>query len=101
MTTKIYNRQWLGDKSLELAGNMLALFELARENELSITDDLIAGSMINSDLSDDIITDKEVLRYYAGKIHPATALTAEDIAAEKGGIGYMGIQIDFKVSPSP
>ncbi|TAN18837.1 MAG: hypothetical protein EPN37_04555 [Chitinophagaceae bacterium] len=99
MTTKALNGQWLGDIALEASGNMDSLFEIANDNGVGITDDLTIADFLISDFSADVQPDKQVLKFYLqNNILPATGFTQADIASQLGGIGYMGIQIDFKIS---
>lgn len=93
MQVTIKERQWLGDVALETGGSVEALFLLALANDLSITDDLTAGGVL--DYND--ILDTEIVSYYTvNEIFPATAIVVSDDI--HGGIGYMQIGTDFKVS---
>lgn len=96
-TVDIKPHQCLLDIAMQTKGGIDTLFEFANANELSITDNLIPGKYL---LVPDVeVTDKRVFQYLRDNgIFPANAFTAEDDAAIKGGIGYMGIQIDFRVS---
>ncbi|MGH2643541.1 MAG: hypothetical protein ACRDE2_06315 [Chitinophagaceae bacterium] len=96
---QVLARQWLADIAIEASGNLDSLFEMANDNGLGITDDLTIGSMLVTDFDSNIQPNKQVVLFYAqNSIMPATGLTEQDIASQLGGIGYMGLQIDFKVS---
>ena len=64
-------------------------------NDVSVSEPLEAGAQLESAP----VADKMVLeRYTARQIRPATELSDEEIeAAPFGGIGYMGIEVDFMV----
>lgn len=89
---KVLKGQSLFDIAVQETGSVENVFELAFANDLSITDILQAGTEII--IPDTIEKDKNVYGYYNRlELKPAT-----DIGAQKGGIGYMGIQIDFIIS---
>lgn len=95
---KVLARQSLFDIALHQGGSIEAIFELAGLNDLSITDNLEAGSDIV--LSETVLS-KRVKEYYStNNIFPATSITenesAETISQE--GIGYWAIEVDFVVS---
>lgn len=82
--------QNLGDIAVQYCGDHQAIFELARLNNLSVTDDVAAGSVL---ILPDVV-EKRVRRVYVdGNYYPAT--DSENI---NEGIGYWGIEIDFIVS---
>ncbi|GAB6121662.1 hypothetical protein [Dysgonomonas termitidis] len=90
METKALNSQSLPDLSLQESGTLEGLFPLAVANNLSITDALEPGQAIERT---DVIQ-REIQSYYTIRnLHPATG--AVDLP---GGIGYMGVEIDFAVS---
>ena len=76
------------DIAVQTSGGVEAAFDLAAEP-------LEAGAQLESAP----VADKMVLeRYTARQIRPATELSDEEIeAAPFGGIGYMGIEVDFMV----
>lgn len=43
---EIKRGQWLGDIAIRYAGDIETLFEIAVENDISITDELAAGSQL-------------------------------------------------------
>ena len=96
-TVKVNPHQCLMDLSMQQKGGIDALFDFAALNGLSITENLTAGSVLlvpDVDVIDRVIC--QLLRDEG--VVPANAYTSEDEAAIKGGIGYMGIQVDFRVS---
>ena len=79
MRTTTRNNQTLPDIALQECGNIEAAFDIARLNGLSLTDELKTGQTLDG-------------------VKPATAPSAGEVeAAPYGGIGYMGIEIDFVV----
>lgn len=95
MKVTVRDRQTLPDIALQTSGSMEAIFDLAMANDVSITDNLIDGQ----ELETVAVVNKKVTDMYAmDDVKPATALSCEDCMASISGIGYMGIEIDFKVS---
>jgi hypothetical protein len=93
----VYEGQSLFDVSVALYGDASKVMQLAYENNLSVTDKLFAGQQIKP------VTDKQnfqVLQVYKqNKTIPATTLGADLLTGIlKGGIGYMQIGNNFKVS---
>ncbi|WP_044217610.1 hypothetical protein [Chitinophaga pinensis] len=96
-TVNVKPHQCLLDLSMQLKGSIDALFDFAIANGISITDDLRSGSMIW--VPDRAIIDRRTFQTLKDEeAIPANAYTTEDEAAIKGGIGYMGIQVDLRVS---
>ncbi|MCW3467645.1 hypothetical protein [Chitinophaga nivalis] len=96
-TVKVKPHQCLGDLALQGKGSMQALFDFAVVNNCSITDDLVAGNTLL--VPDIAVIDKRIFQQLRdAAVIPANGFTAADEAAMKGGIGYMGIQIDCRVS---
>lgn len=89
------DRQSLLDIALQTSGGVGAAFDLAAANDVSISEQLEAGVQLETVP----VADKMVLeRYTARQIRPATELSDEETeAAPYGGIGYMGIEVDFMV----
>jgi hypothetical protein len=90
--------QSLLDVAIECCGSLDAVLTIATRNGLSVTEKLTAGRQIEIAQGD--VVDRRVVDYYAARgISPATGLSAADeTTAPTGGIGYMGIGIDFIVS---
>ena len=89
------DRQSLLDIAVQTSGVVEAAFDLAAANDASASEPLEAGAQLETAP----VADKMVLeRYTARQIRPATELSDEEIeAAPFGGIGYMGIEVDFMV----
>jgi hypothetical protein len=99
MEIKITSQQSVFDAAVQSAGTAETAFEIALQNGVSLTDDLIVGKSLGFAPTDDKQVNKRVQNNYKlNNIKPATGLTAEDQQATLGGIGYMGISIDFIVS---
>ena len=94
MNIVVQARQSLPDIALQECGSFETVLALARRNDLSVTDDLAAGQTVTV-LPEDIASKRVVERLAAQGVKPATAIT-EDIPF--GGIGYMGIEVDFVVN---
>lgn len=96
MKTKVQDRQSLIDVALQTSGDVSAAVDLANENDRNITDDLAIGAELNTAQ----IVDRNIVNRYAEKgIIPTTAISEQDEDnAPFGGIGYMGIELDFMVS---
>lgn len=84
--------------ALQECGSFEAAFALAGRNGLALTDDLSAGQEL--EVAPEFVTDKQVVVSLAAQdVKPATAVSVEDEALVPcGGIGFMGIEIDFIVS---
>jgi hypothetical protein len=96
-TVNVKPHQCLLDLSMQLKGSIEDLFSFAIANGISITDDLSSGSTVW--VPDTAIIDRRTFQTLRDEnIIPSNAYTAEDEAAIKGGIGYMGIQVDLRVS---
>lgn len=96
MEVKVKDRQSLLDMAVQTAGSMEAAFRLCEANGLGITDTLQDGQVLDTVAAENADT---VRRYSVQGIQPATALSAEEMAAlAQEGINFMGIEIDFAVS---
>lgn len=97
MRTTIHSRQSLVDIAIQECGAFEAAWELAERNGLALTDELIPGARIDY-LPEQVAAQQVVDRLAARRTRPATAVTDQDAAtAPWGGIGFMGIEIDFVV----
>lgn len=97
MRTTIHSRQSLPDIAVRECGALEAAFDLALRNDLGLTDRLEPGRGLEY-LPQDIRRRQVVAALAARGIAPATALTPQDEERLMwGGIGYMGIESDFKV----
>ena len=99
MTITALHNQSLLDLALQHTGTIESVFELAKDNALNITDDVVAGRTLV--LSAETFTNKDILSYYtAKKLQPATAFTKEDeqVFERLEGISIWAINLDFVVS---
>lgn len=96
MKVKPLDRQSLIDVAIQTSGSVEAAFDLSAKNDVAISQELAPGAELETVAA----VDKTVLsRYEARNIRPATELSAADLeAVPYGGIGFMGIEIDFIVS---
>lgn len=92
MKTKTVIQQSLFDLAIQMGGSVESVFDLALNNELSITGEIMPGYDMNADKT----TNEQIIDYYRIKnITPATSIIETH---KQGGIGYMAIGIDFIVS---
>lgn len=98
MRSIVHSRQTLLDIVIQECGSFEAVIALAGRNGLSLTDDLAAGMEL--EYSEEDIVDKRVVVGLADRgVKPATAISRRDKETVPwGGIGFMGIEIDFVVS---
>lgn len=90
--------QSLLDIAIQESGSVLAAFDWAVANGISITDDLLVGtSMI---LSTSIFTNDDIANYFKAKNQMvATALTLDqNILVAQTGIGTMTIESTFIIA---
>ena len=114
MQTTTRNNQTLLDIAVQECGTVEAAFEIAERNGLALTDELNTGQKLDIVMTttreESVVqelaaletvpaVDNSVLaRYEAQHIRPATELSSDEISmAPYGGIGFMGIEIDFVV----
>lgn len=92
------NNQTLLDIAIRHCGTVEAVADIAILNNISITDDLIPGQLIELPSKD--YGSQEVVNFFeVNKIDPATALTENDKALTEGnsGIGFWEIGNNFIV----
>lgn len=96
MKIKPLERQSVLDVAIQTSGGVEAAFELSVKNDIAISAEIAR----DAELDTVAVVDKAVLsRYEARNLRPATELSPEDLeAVPYGGIGFMGIEIDFVVS---
>lgn len=89
-------KQSLVDIAIQTRGTVKAVFELAVLNGYSVTDDLVPGAILETEVETE---DVEIAAFYKKhQLKPATALRAEDVFnANPTGIDYMIIGTDFIV----
>jgi hypothetical protein len=86
--------QTMFDIAIQAYGSELGVFELAKDNGLSITQELIPGQKLKVDPAKMI--DKSVVGYYQSIGYvPATGDSTECLF---NGIGYMVVDLDFIVA---
>lgn len=96
-TVNVKPHQCLLDISMQEKGSIAALFDFAVANARSITDDFTAGESLQ--IPEIEILDRVVWQELQEVgVVPSNGYTTEDIAIVVGGIGYMGIQQDFRIS---
>ena len=89
---EVRQNQSMFDLALMAGGTIECAFELAKENDLSLTGKVIPGTVLSTD---QVVTiDSEIQEYYeTRKVVPASIVSAEIFK----GIGYMIIGKDFIV----
>ena len=93
MQTTTRNNQTLLDIAVQECGTVEAAFEIAERNGLALTDELNTGQKLDIVMT----TTREesvVQELAADRIKPAAEVTE---MVPYGGIGFMGIEIDFVV----
>ncbi len=99
MKTTAKERQSMLDMALQCGGHVETALALAVANELSVTDRLEDGQELTVPEPVDVGNARVVRLYRAHGVDPATEVSAEDMqCCPCGGIGYMGVEIDFEVS---
>lgn len=88
----IKQNQNLLDMAVQYAGSLDSLFLLAADNGIGITDALAPGANIKEPL----VTDKRTVRLFSVTEYDVTTVLRP--VQIRGGIGYMGIGLNFKVS---
>ena len=99
MTITALHNQSLLDLALQHTGTIESVFELAKDNALNITDEVVAGNTLV--LSAETFTNKDILSYYTAKsIQPATAFTKadEEVFKRLEGISIWAINLDFAIT---
>jgi len=93
-----YDRASLLDLAIIAGGCIDCVFEFAALNSMSVTDDVLISRCY--DASGLSMIDSEALKQVdIEEVRPATAIRPEDVpCCPCGGIGYMGVEIDFEVS---
>lgn len=91
--------QTMLDLALQSGGHVETVLALALANGLSVTDRLADGQELTVPEPVEGGDARTVGLYEAYGVEPATEASVEDmLACPYGGIGYMGIEIDFEVS---
>lgn len=96
MQVTILNSQTLQDIAIQYCGTLEALFDIAFLNNISVTEELSPGQILNIPQVD--YGFQEVVNYFLiNKKQPATALTQEMIFIIEGntGIDYWALENNF------
>lgn len=97
MKKTILHNQTILDISIQYTGNVENCFKIAIANGHSVSDDLTPGMGIENITTQKI--DEDILTYFkAKKIEPATGSSGNDTDVELGGIGFMRIGGNFKIT---
>ncbi|RBL88528.1 hypothetical protein [Chitinophaga flava] len=97
MAITVKPHQCLFDIVLRETGSISSVFTIAMLNDINITDELTGGQVLET--TGATILDNSVTTYYRDfNIYPGTSLTLDSATISRGGIGFMGIGIDFKIS---
>lgn len=97
MAITVKPHQCLLDIALRETGSIGGIFTIALLNGINITDELTGGQLLET--TGAAVLDNSVTTYYRDlKIYPGTSLTLDAAVTPRGGIGFMGIGIDFKIS---
>lgn len=95
----VLENQSLFDLSLQTLGSVEAVFHLAEKNNLSLTDYLPAGTVLNYD--ENAVTDKKtVAAYQRDNVKPATYFGENDLATVLlggEGIDFWRIEFEFVI----
>lgn len=95
--TTVMAGQGLPDIVVQELGTMELSMQVAADNDMALTDTLSPGDVVAIDeelRAEGRVTDEMRLK---GAV-PATSVSAADESFIRGGINYMGIEIDFIVS---
>ena len=93
----VLHNQSILDIAIQHTGSVFNAFKIAVANGLAVSDVLGPGNKLM--IPEDVENNGDILNYYtAKKIQPATTFTEQGDAAQLGGIGYMRIGGNFKVS---
>lgn len=99
MKTTAKERQTMLDMALQSGGHVETVLALAAANGLSVTDRLEDGQELTVPEPVAGGDARTVRLYRAHGIEPATEASVEETGAcPYGGIGFMGVEIDFEVS---
>jgi len=93
METKVIAEQSLFDIAILAGGSIEAVFEIALQNDLSITGEMSAGQTVNASQ----IEGNEITDYYRVKGIMPTTFSSQEIFT-LSGLGYMAIEENFIVS---
>lgn len=93
-----YDRASLLDIAITSTGELETIINLCEENGISVTDEVKIDDVFTVNNNNGVLDTAICRRVQAENLRPATALSPGDLATcPFGGIGFMGIEIDFKV----
>lgn len=99
MKRRAKERQTVLDLAIATGGHIETAMALAAANNISLTERLAEGQELTVPEPVAGGDRRTVELYGAHGVDPATEASEEDMAAcPYGGIGFMGIEIDFEVS---
>lgn len=99
MKTTAKERQSVLDMAIVTGGHIETAMALAAANNISLTDRLADGEELTVPEPVAGGESRTVELYMALGVEPATEVSVEDMAVcPYGGIGFMGVEIDFEVS---
>lgn len=97
---KILKGQTLADIAIQETGWLEGLFDIAETNDISITEEVAAGTGVSID--NELVDSNQLRLNKLSLLEPATLfgpwVANEETAPALGGIGYMAVGIDFIVS---
>lgn len=88
MTYKVKERQTIFDVALEACGAWTAAYAIAEKNNRSLTDDLVAGEVLELPA---VVDSRVVEHFRQDGTSPATGITAEETST----LLYGGEGVDF------
>lgn len=98
MSVEVKDRQCLLDVALVATGSVEGAFGLAVANGIGLTAGLPLGTVIENAPAG-VVSRRVVSVYAMERVSPAMEVSDVDMASCcAGGIGHMGIEIDFRVS---
>lgn len=98
MKSKGYERGSILDLAILSGGNLDCAMSVCDKNDVCITDDMEIGREYREELLDSKNGRMRRIIDIEG-IKPATSLSMVEMAAcPYGGLGFMGVEIDFEVS---
>lgn len=98
MKIRVKDRQTVLDVAVEYGGSVATGLAIADRNGLSLTARLGDGAVLEVPEGMAEGNARVVALYGARGVEPATEASGEDeVACPYGGVGFMGVEIDFEV----
>lgn len=95
MKIKVKDRQSLIDIAVQTSGNMESSLAIAIKNDIAISQELQDIELETAEVGNQLV----LTRYRAENIRPATEISQKEAELVPfGGIGFMGIEIDFIIN---